>query len=74
MIYCLLVSGAFINKKEYNVQGYGNWRRDFGSIGIMLDISGADRYSGKGEDSSWWSSGRYGIGIDFPAAMPEEED
>ena len=65
---------GYINKKEYNVQGYGNWRRDFGSVGIMLDISGSDHYSGKGRDSSWWGSGRYGIGIDFPAVLPEEED
>jgi len=64
---------GYINKKEYNVQGYGNWRRDFGSKGIMLDLSGKDRYNGKGEDSSWWTSGRYGIGIDFPAAIPKEE-
>ncbi len=64
---------GYINKKEYNVQGYGNWRRDFGSKGIMLDLSGKDSYSAKGEDSSWWSSGKFGIGIDFPAEIPEEE-
>jgi len=63
---------GYMNKNEYNVQGYGNWRRDFGSIGIMLDLSGNDRYSAKGEDSSWWSSGKYGLGIDFPASIPEE--
>ena len=63
---------GYVNKKEYNVQGYGSWRRDFGSTGIMLDLGGSDKYSGKGDDSSWWSSGKYGIGIDFPAKMPEE--
>ena len=65
---------GYVNKRKYNVQGYGDWRRDFGSIGIMLDLAGADRYSGKGRDSGWWSSGRYGIGIDFPAELPEEEN
>lgn len=64
---------SYINKKEYNVQGYGNWRRDFGSKGIMLDLSGDDSYDAKGEDSSWWTSGKFGIGIDFPAEISEEE-
>jgi hypothetical protein len=64
---------GYICKKEYNVQGYGNWRRDFGSIGIMLDLSGFDRYAGKGKDSSWWGSGQYGIGIDFPAELSKEK-
>jgi hypothetical protein len=64
---------AYINKREYNVQGYGEWRRDFGSKGIMLDLKGDDSYDAKGQDSSWWKSGRFGIGIDFPAEISKEK-
>ncbi len=63
---------AYINKKVHNVQGYGDWRRDFGSKGIMLDLKGDDSYDAKGEDSSWWKTGKFGIGIDFPAEVPKE--
>lgn len=62
---------SYISKKDYSARGFGNFSRDFGSIGIMLDLFGKDDYSGKGEDGGWWSSGRYGIGIDFPAEMKE---
>lgn len=53
-------------KKAYNVQGYGEVRREFGSVGLMLDLSGKDAYSGKGAEGTWWSWSNYGIGIDFP--------
>lgn len=62
---------SYTSRKEYNVQGYGNYNRDFGSIGIMIDLSGADKYNGKGNDSNWWTSGQYGIGIDFPAEVSQ---
>ncbi len=62
---------GYVAKSELNVQGFGDWRRDFGSIGIMLDCQGLDSYSRIGGDSSWWSSGKYGIGIDFPADIKE---
>ncbi|MCK5832321.1 hypothetical protein KAH81_01485 [bacterium] len=60
-------------RNEYNVQGYGNWNRDFGSIGLMLDCAGDDNFSGKGNNSSWWGTGKYGIGIDFPANLEEKK-
>jgi len=60
---------AYSAKREYNVQGYGNWRRDFGSIGLMLDLGGSDVYSGKGAESKWWSWSNYGLGIDFPDGL-----
>ncbi len=58
---------AYVAKRNYNSQGYGNWRRDFGSIGLMLDLGGKDVYAGKGKEGKWWSWSDYGIGIDFPS-------
>jgi len=48
-----------------NTQGYGNPRRDYGSIGLFLDGGGSDRYAGPGADRTWWrSDSRWGVGID----------
>ncbi len=47
-----------------NTHGYGNLRRDYGSVGIMIDGGGTDRYSGRGADGTWWIGSTYGIGID----------
>lgn len=49
-----------------NTQGYGNPRRDYGSIGLFLDGAGNDRYDGPGADATWWrGDSRWGIGIDY---------
>ncbi len=56
---------SYIARKNYNIQGYGNWRREFGSIGLFVDMAGEDSYTGKGSQNSVWTNGRYGIGIDF---------
>ena len=64
---------AYVAKRNYNVQGYGNWRRNFGSVGLMLDLGGSDAYAGKGEEGKWWSWSNYGIGIDFPGGEKELE-
>lgn len=56
--------GYYVEKKD-NTQGYGNPRRDYGSIGIFLDLSGNDHYNGNGKDSSWWTTpSQWGVGID----------
>ena len=48
-----------------NTQGYGNPRRDYGSVGILLDLSGRDGYDGNGADSAWWTTpSKWGVGID----------
>jgi hypothetical protein len=54
-----------------NTQGYGNPRRDYGSIGLFLDGGGRDRYDGPGSDSTWWRvESQWGAGIDYsPAAQ-----
>jgi len=51
-------------KKLHNTQGYGDFRREYGSIGVLLDIAGDDSYT-SGEDSEFWEKGAYGIGIDW---------
>lgn len=51
-------------KKSHNTQGYGNFRREYGSIGVLLDISGKDVYR-TGADGTLWTSGEHGIGIDW---------
>ena len=49
-----------------NTQGYGNPRRDYGSIGLFLDGAGTDRYGGPGADTTWWrGDSRWGVGIDY---------
>ena len=51
--------------RDNNTQGFGDPRRDYGSIGIILDLSGRDRYNGNGKDSTWWTTpSKWGAGID----------
>lgn len=51
-------------KKMHNTQGYGNFRREYGSIGVLLDIKGSDTYS-DGDNMFMWEKGIHGIGIDW---------
>ncbi len=56
---------AYYVLKKHNTQGYGNPRRDFGSIGLFLDLGGRDRYDGNGADSSLWKTdSKWGGGVD----------
>ncbi len=49
-----------------NTQGYGNPRRDFGSIGLFIDMGGVDTYSGNGSDNAYWKTGsKWGGGMDL---------
>ena len=51
--------------RDNNTQGFGDPRRDYGSVGIILDLSGRDRYNGNGKDSTWWTTpSKWGAGID----------
>ena len=57
---------AYLVKNNVNTQGYGNPRRDYGSIGIFIDV-GADKDSyagGPAADSTWWTDSEWGVGID----------
>ena len=56
---------SYLVTLKSNTQGYGNPRRDYGSIGLFLDLSGKDKYLGNGEDSTWWTTpSMWGAGID----------
>jgi hypothetical protein len=57
---------GYLVKRTHNTQGYGNPRREYGSIGIFLDISGKDNYDGNGADNSYWIiPSRWGAGVDL---------
>lgn len=52
--------------KKHNTQGYGNPRRDFGSIGLFLDLSGEDNYDGNGTENNFWKTeSKWGGGCDW---------
>ncbi|UCD93468.1 MAG: hypothetical protein JSU69_06755, partial [Candidatus Zixiibacteriota bacterium] len=63
---------AYYVMKTHNTQGYGNPRRDFGSIGLFLDLSGADKYDGNGSDNSYWKTdSKWGGGMDIDFIRPD---
>lgn len=57
---------GYVVKRTHNTQGYGNPRREYGSIGLFLDLSGKDFYAGNGADSSYWIiPSKWGAGVDL---------
>lgn len=55
-----------IARVPLNTHGYGNPRREYGSIGLFLDLQGVDSYRGNGRDNTYWvSPGKWGIGVDL---------
>ncbi|MEP7145419.1 MAG: HEAT repeat domain-containing protein [bacterium] len=56
---------GYLNKEPGNTRGYGNSRREFGSIGVFLDASGEDFYSVGGMDSVISSSSMWGVMDDY---------
>lgn len=55
-----------------NSQGYGNPRRDFGSIGLFLDLGGTDQYLGNGmNDFFWRTDSKWGAGMDIELSPPK---
>lgn len=61
---------GYLNKEPGNSRGYGNSRREFGSLGIFLDASGEDFYSVGGMDSVMSNSSMWGVFNDY-YLMPE---
>lgn len=57
---------GYLNKEPGNTRGYGNPRREFGSLGLCIDASGTDFYSTPGFDSSLTISSSWGIFTDYP--------
>lgn len=59
-----------INRK--NTQGFGDTRRDYGSIGLFLDMDGSDRYDGNGADNFFWrTKSKWGGGLDRHIVRPD---
>ncbi|MCK4353439.1 hypothetical protein KAW65_08550 [candidate division WOR-3 bacterium] len=54
----------YLVRSKKNTHGFSDLRRDFEGIGVMLDLSGKDKYTGYGKDNSIWLHSTYGIGID----------
>ena len=49
-----------------DVMGYSDDRREYGMVGIMLDLGGEDRYGAPfGADDTWWVHSTYGVGVDL---------
>jgi len=63
---------GYLNKEPGNTRGYGNSRREYGSIGIFADASGEDFYSVPGFDSTYILNSMWGGFIDN-ALMPESK-
>ncbi len=60
-------------KNPKNSQVYGNARREYGSIAIMLDCGGTDRYDGNGGENKIWkpTGTTWGVGVDGEFAAPD---
>ncbi len=68
----LLGNDRYYVMRTNNTQGYGNPRRDYGSIGIFVDTDGDDRYDGNGADNRFWTTGsKWGGGLDRSIPRPD---
>lgn len=56
---------GYLNKEPSNTRGYGNPRREFGSIGLFADLEGIDFYSIPNKDSSFSTGSYWGGFADF---------
>lgn len=62
----------YFSKNPLNTQGYGNPRRDFGSIGFFIDLGGDDQYSGNGRNNFYWKTdSKWGGGMDIELVPPD---
>ncbi len=51
--------------RRSDVLGYSDQRREYGMIGVALDLAGRDIYGAPwGADSTWWAHSTYGVGVD----------
>ncbi len=63
---------TYYAKSTLNTRGYGNPRREFGSIGLFLDLSGDDTYVGLGENDGYWKTdSKWGGGMDAVLIEPD---
>jgi hypothetical protein len=68
----LIGDDRYYVKGKHNTQGYGNPRRDYGSIGIFLDLNGDDQYDGNGSNNRFWTipKSKWGGGLDRQIPVP----
>jgi hypothetical protein len=65
MLIDYLGNDSYEVKADNNTQGYGNPRRDYGSIGLFMDLEGEDHYIGNGKNNHYWIiDSKWGIGMD----------
>jgi len=59
-------------KNPKNTHGYGNPRREFGSIGLFIDLGGDDQYTGEGRNNFFWKTdSKWGGGMDIELNPPD---
>lgn len=68
---------SYVATEAYGIkditQGYGDRRRDFGNIGMILDLSGDDKYSEEGrKNNHFYKGSTYGVVADVET-KPEGE-
>jgi hypothetical protein len=72
MLIDLKGDDAYMARVKGNTHGYGNPRREYGSIGLLLDLGGQDFYRGYGADDSYWvTQSKWGIGADLNSVKPD---
>ena len=72
MLIDLKGNDGYMARVKGNTHGYGNPRREFGSIGLFLDLDGKDDYKGYGADDSYWvTQSKWGIGADLNSVKPD---
>ena len=60
---------SWLVREEFNTQGYGNPRRDYGSIGLFIDVLGKDQYSIPWRrNAELWTQSKWGAGFDMANA------
>ncbi len=52
-------------KRTRNTQGYGDFRREYGSIGLLIDIKGDNAFTPGSGCGNLWKKGEHGLGIDW---------
>lgn len=51
-------------------QGDARWSRGSSGAAVFIDLADSDFYTGDGADSTIWTGGEYGVGMDFPGETP----
>jgi hypothetical protein len=51
-------------RDSVNTHGYSDRRRDYGGIGMLIDVNGKDNYAGFGKNNSIQSHSTYGVVVD----------